>query len=80
MKMFLLIILVSLFVELIPLFYILIRNEWVCRKRLEVLRESSFDGKNLIPYDNLPPYDEMLSGHGFWRWDVEYYLPKDNRQ
>lgn len=76
MKIFLLIIFVSLLVEMILVCYFLIRNEWVCRKRVEVLLESSFDGKNLIPYDNLPLYDEMLWGHGFWRWDIKYYLSK----
>ena len=76
MKIFLLISLVSLLVEIILLFYILIRNEWVFRKRVEVLQESSFDGKNLIPYDNLPSYEGMLWGHGFWRWDIKYYLSK----
>lgn len=57
--------------------YIFIRNFWVCSRRSEILENSKWEGFIHKPYDLLPSYNEMLIGHGFWIWDIKYYLPKE---
>jgi len=32
--------------------------------------------KDIQLYYTLPSYEEMLEGHGFWVWDVNYFLGK----
>jgi len=68
------IVIIVLIVELLICVYALIRNEWVCKKRIEILDRSVWNGRCYAPYDYLPSYDEMLGGHGFWRWDIGYYI------
>ncbi len=57
-------------VEVLICMYALKRNEWVCEKRKEIL------DKDIHLYYTLPSYNEMLGGHGFWVWDVNYFLGK----
>ncbi len=64
-----LVILVMLFIELGILYYAGKRNNWVCEQRIKFLDDNGLDA-----YDKLQPYDEMLAGHGFWIWDINYYL------
>lgn len=46
--------------------FILIRNEWVYRKRVKILREDS------DKFYRLEDYDEMM--YRFWIWDVEKFI------
>lgn len=60
------------FIELAICSYALYRNDWVLRTRLALLHN------DMGLYAKLPDYFTMLEGHGFWRWDVNYYLKEGN--
>lgn len=47
-------------------FLFFVRNDWVCNKRIDLLRKSRKD------YDMLPSYDKML--FKFWIWDVRKFI------
>ena len=53
---------------LVACFYSLARNNWVLRKRLNLI------DTDYHAYKKLPSYTQMLYGHGFWRWDIEYFI------
>ena len=59
--------------EMFICIYALNRNVWVYKQRIKLLHE------DIELYDKLPSYKEMVEGHGFWRWDIKYYLPKEGR-
>ena len=63
------IIIATLFIEIGICIYALKRNEWVLSQRLKALQ-----GCDPSRYHRLPSYDRMLLGHGFWVWDVDYFL------
>lgn len=46
--------------------YIIARNGWVYRKRLDAIDDGT--------YDKLPPYEHMLYTK-WWVWDVKKFLP-----
>ena len=48
--------------------YSLIRNNWVLEQRITLI-ENDYQA-----YGKLPSYNAMLYGHGFWRWDIEYFI------
>lgn len=75
--MWAIILIVCCFVELVICCYALLRNSWVYKQRNKILRSSTFDGKEFIPYSSLPAYGEMVDSHGFWIWDINYYLSKN---
>lgn len=64
---------ITTFFEVIILIYALARNEWVYKERIKLMYD------NISLYEKLPSYDEMLYGHGFWRWDINYYLKGKGR-
>lgn len=47
--------------------FALVRNEWVYRQRIFVLRSEN----GLEEFKRLPSYDEMMGR--FWVWDVEKF-------
>lgn len=57
-------------IELGVLAYALRRTDWVFEQRMRLIDE------DFNAYRRLPSYDKMLRGHGFWRWDINYYLRK----
>jgi vacuolar-type H+-ATPase subunit I/STV1 len=50
-------------------FFMLFRNDWVYRKRIEIIN------KNMNEYDILMPYEYMVSK--FWCWDINK-MKKEN--
>lgn len=61
-------VIVTIVIEILILIYILVRNNWVYTQRIKLIDE------DFCKYKQLPEYDEMLIGHGFWKWDINYYL------
>lgn len=55
--------------EMLIILYAIIRNEWVYRERRRILF-----GPHASQYALLPRHTEMTLGHGFWKWNIEYYL------
>lgn len=49
-------------VALLVCFYILIRNEWVCKNRIDLI------WRDIEAYERAPSYDAMLYGRPFC-WD-----------
>jgi hypothetical protein len=50
--------------------FLLIRNEWVFRKRISVIEN------NYQSYKKLPSYDYMM--WHFWIWDIEKFKEVNN--
>lgn len=50
------------------LIYFLVRNEWVCKRRLNLIED------NFALYKMLPSYWTMVF-HKFWCWDINGFLP-----
>lgn len=73
------IIMITLFLWLLVCIYILIRNEWTYRVRMESLDNSYFctESERFIPYALLPSYDDMCHGKYFYIWDVEKIISKN---
>lgn len=69
--MFWTIILIILVTELCIVAYVNIRNQWVYEQRIRLVL------KDMETYHKLPSYNHMLYGHGFWKWDINYYLPEE---
>ena len=68
MLTFLIVLLVTFIIEWFICLYAFIRNNWVCNIRIKMLAED----RNA--YNKFPPHKEMVEGHGFWIWNVNYYL------
>jgi hypothetical protein len=49
---------------------LLIRNKWVSKSRMNVLKNDDIE-LGLIEYTRLQSYDEMI--YKFWIWDVEKF-------
>ena len=48
--------------------YLSIRNIWVYNQRIKMI------DRDFNTYMRLPSYNAMMVGHGFWRWDIEYFI------
>ncbi|MFA7287425.1 MAG: hypothetical protein WC055_00950 [Melioribacteraceae bacterium] len=74
--MWAIIFLITCVVELIICAYALIRNQWVFNQRRKIINSSTFENGEFHPFSDLPTCEEMLDGHGFCKWDINYYLSK----
>jgi len=63
------------FIEVVLLLYLMVRDKWVFKVHMFFVTH-----KTLNEYEKLPSYDDMLRGHGFWRWDVNYFLREDYKK
>jgi hypothetical protein len=61
---------ITLWIEGLICLYAIRRNIWVFDERNKLIKN------NTGLYKLLPPYKEMVEGHGFWHWNIEYYINK----
>ena len=59
--------------EVLIIVYCSFRNDWVYKVRTELLE------KDEKKFDELPTHNTMITGHGFWWWDIHKYLKKDKK-
>lgn len=50
----------------IPLFYMMVRNNWVCSELLRLIRD------DLEKFNMMPSYDYIF--YKFWVWDINKFI------
>jgi len=61
------------FIALVVPLFMIFRNHWVFKKRMEILQNGSLNAIDRYSlYERLPPYNVMV--RRWWVWDVNKFL------